>query len=59
VPCAMLQGAEEAAGAEGVWMGDSTLTGRDARTGQFIPVKDARQRPNTTRSSVFRNRGRA
>jgi hypothetical protein len=55
----MLQGAEEAAGAEGVWMGDSTLTGRDARTGQFIPVKDARQRPNTTRSSVFRNRGRA
>jgi hypothetical protein len=29
-------------------MGDSTLKGRDARTGQFIPVKDARQRPNTT-----------
>jgi hypothetical protein len=29
-------------------MGDSTLKGRDARTGQFIPVKEARQRPNTT-----------
>jgi hypothetical protein len=22
--------------------------GRDAKTGHFIPVKDARQRPNTT-----------
>lgn len=29
-------------------MGDSTLKGRDAKIGQFIPVKDARQRPNTT-----------
>jgi hypothetical protein len=29
-------------------MGDSTLKGRDAKTGQFIPVKDARERPNTT-----------
>jgi hypothetical protein len=29
-------------------MGDSTLKGRDARTGQFIPVKEARQRPTTT-----------
>ncbi|MGH7367674.1 MAG: hypothetical protein ACREK9_14815 [Candidatus Rokuibacteriota bacterium] len=29
-------------------MGDSTLKGRDAKTGQFIPVKEARQRPNTT-----------
>jgi hypothetical protein len=29
-------------------MGDSTLKGRDARTGQFIPIKEARQRPNTT-----------
>jgi hypothetical protein len=29
-------------------MGDSTLKGRDAKTGQFIPVKDAHQRPNTT-----------
>jgi hypothetical protein len=29
-------------------MGNSTLKGRDAKTGQFIPVKDARQRPNTT-----------
>lgn len=26
----------------------STLKGRDARTGQFIPVEEARQRPNTT-----------
>lgn len=24
------------------------MKGRDAKTGQFIPVKDARQRPNTT-----------
>jgi hypothetical protein len=29
-------------------MGDSTLKGRDAKSGQFIPVKEARQRPNTT-----------
>jgi hypothetical protein len=29
-------------------MGESTLKGRDAKTGQFIPVKEARQRPNTT-----------
>lgn len=27
---------------------ESTLKGRDAKTGQFIPVKDARQRPNTS-----------
>jgi hypothetical protein len=27
---------------------ESTLKGRDARTGQFIPVKDARERPSTT-----------
>ena len=27
---------------------ETSLKGRDARTGQFIPVKDARQRPNTT-----------
>jgi len=26
----------------------STLKGRDARTGQFIPVEKARERPNTT-----------
>lgn len=26
----------------------STLKGRDARNGQFIPVKEARQRPSTT-----------
>jgi len=26
----------------------STLKGRDARTGQFIPVEEARRRPNTT-----------
>jgi hypothetical protein len=26
----------------------STLKGRDARTGQFIPVKDARQHTSTT-----------
>lgn len=29
-------------------MGDSTLKGCDARTGQLVPVKDARNRPNTT-----------
>jgi hypothetical protein len=29
-------------------MGDSTLKGRDAKTGRFIPVEDARRRPNTT-----------
>jgi hypothetical protein len=29
-------------------MGDSTLKGRDAKTGQFIPVKEARERPSTT-----------
>lgn len=29
-------------------MGDSTLKGRDAKTGQWIPVKEARRRPNTT-----------
>jgi hypothetical protein len=26
----------------------TTLKGRDSRTGQFIPVNEARQRPNTT-----------
>lgn len=26
----------------------STLKGRDAKTGQFIPVEEARNRPNTT-----------
>lgn len=26
----------------------SRLAGRDAKTGQFIPVDDARKRPNTT-----------
>ena len=26
----------------------STLKGRDARTGQFIPVEEARKRPNST-----------
>jgi len=26
----------------------STLRGRDAKTGEFIPVKEARERPNTT-----------
>ena len=28
--------------------GNSGKIGRDAGTGQFIPVKDALQRPNTT-----------
>ena len=27
---------------------ESRLTGRDARTGQFIPVEQARNHPNTT-----------
>lgn len=27
---------------------ETSLKGRDARSGQFIPVKEARQRPNTT-----------
>ena len=27
---------------------ETSLKGRDARTGQFIPVKDAKKRPNTT-----------
>lgn len=27
---------------------ESTLKGRDASTGQFIPVEEARQRPSTT-----------
>ena len=27
---------------------ETSLKGRDAKTGQFIPVKEARQRPNTT-----------
>jgi hypothetical protein len=26
---------------------ETSLKGRDARTGEFIPVKDARQRPST------------
>lgn len=26
----------------------STLKGRDAKTGQFIPVEEARNRPDTT-----------
>jgi len=26
----------------------STLKGRDAKTGHFIPVEEARRRPNTT-----------
>lgn len=26
----------------------TTLRGRDAKTGEFIPVKEARQRPSTT-----------
>ena len=29
-------------------MSDTTKKGRDSRTGQFIPVKDARSRPSTT-----------
>ena len=28
--------------------GESTLKGRDARSGQFISVKEARERPSTT-----------
>jgi hypothetical protein len=28
--------------------GRTSLRGRDAKTGEFIPVKGARQRPNTT-----------
>lgn len=28
--------------------GKTTLRGRDASTGQFIPVEEARQRPATT-----------
>jgi len=28
--------------------GKTTLRGRDASTGQFIPVSEARQRPTTT-----------
>ncbi len=27
---------------------ETSLKGRDARTGQFIPVKEARNRPDTT-----------
>jgi hypothetical protein len=27
---------------------ETSLRGRDARTGEFIPVKEARERPNTT-----------
>jgi hypothetical protein len=27
---------------------ESSLKGRDARTGQFIPVEEARRRPSTT-----------
>jgi len=27
---------------------ETSLKGRDARTGHFIPVTEARQRPNTT-----------
>ncbi len=27
---------------------ETSLKGRDARTGEFIPVKEARQRPTTT-----------
>lgn len=27
---------------------ETSLKGRDAKTGQFIPVQDARRRPNTT-----------
>jgi hypothetical protein len=26
----------------------TTLRGRDAKTGEFIPVKEARERPSTT-----------
>jgi hypothetical protein len=29
-------------------MGNTPKKGRDSRTGQFIPVKEARQRPNPT-----------
>ena len=28
--------------------GKTTQRGRDSKTGQFIPVRDARRRPNTT-----------
>jgi hypothetical protein len=28
--------------------GQASLRGRDSRTGEFIPVREARQRPNTT-----------
>jgi len=27
---------------------ETRIEGRDAKTGQFIPVKEARNRPNTT-----------
>lgn len=27
---------------------ETSLRGRDARTGEFIPVKEAKNRPNTT-----------
>jgi hypothetical protein len=27
---------------------ETSLRGRDAKSGEFIPVKEARQRPNTT-----------
>ena len=27
---------------------ETSLRGRDAKTGEFIPVREARQRPNTT-----------
>lgn len=40
---------------------ESTLKGRDASTGQFIPVKEARERPKTTvvERVRFRERARA
>jgi len=39
--------------------GSSFLIGRDAKTGQLMPVKDARQRPATTVVERMPKRGPA
>lgn len=37
--------------------GKSTKIGRDAKTGQFIPVKEANKRPSTTTVETIKKKG--
>ena len=38
--------------------GSATKIGRDARTGRFIPVKEATRRPSTTVVETIKKKGK-